>query len=342
MRKILKIAKTALVGAQVVLLAGWVWLGLEKRARAANPAGGRAPVLFEVRKGRSVGAVVTDLREAGVLSKRTPFVLAYDLFFAPRNVKAGEYELPPEGRTLDILERLVEGRIVLHPVTVPEGLTLKETVSRLAAEGFAPLADLEAAAHDTSDIALLDPEANDLEGYLFPETYHFPKGATAADILRRMTSQFREEFDATLRAKAAARRMSVRETVILASLIEKETALPAEQKLVSAVFHNRLARGMKLDCDPTLIYGLTLRGPFEGRLRTKDLKTDTPYNTYLHAGLPPGPICSPGRGSLEAAVEPAEADYLYFVSRNDGSHEFNRSLAEHNRAVRKYHPPIGR
>ena len=135
--------------------------------------------------------------------------------------------------------------------------------------------------------------------------------------------------------------MSVRDVVTLASLIEKETAWAEERKLVSAVFHNRLALGMKLDCDPTVIYGLTLLGPFEGRLRTKDLKTDTPYNTYLHAGLPPGPICSPGRDSLAAALEPAEADYLYFVSRNDGSHEFNRSFADHRRAVRKFQRPPG-
>jgi UPF0755 protein len=341
MRTVLKIGKAALLGAQVVILAGWIWLGLESRARPAGPSAGR-PVPFEARKGKGVGAIATDLRATGVIPKRMPFILAYELFFAPRKVKAGEYELPAGGRAVDILGRLVEGRVVLHPVTIAEGLTLKETLGRLAAAGFGPLADLEAAARDTSDIALLDPDATSLEGYLHPETYHFPKGTPAAEIIRRMTGQFREVFDSSLRARAAARRMSVRDTVILASLIEKETALPAERKLVSAVFHNRLVLGMKLDCDPTVIYGLTLLGPFEGRLRTKDLKTDTPYNTYMHAGLPPGPICSPGRGSLEAAVEPADVEYLYFVSRNDGSHEFNRSLADHSRAVRKYQRPTGR
>ncbi len=333
MTSLLKIAKTALAGAQVLLLGGWVWLALESRAE--GPPAGRV-VVFEVLKGKSVVAIAADLRKSGVIRRRTPLVLAYDLFYAPRNVKAGEYALPAGGRIMDILAALVEGRVVLHPVTIAEGLTEKETFAHLAASGFGRLEDFEAAARDTSDIGLLDPKAESLEGYLYPETYHFPKGTPTAEVLRRMTGQFRDVFDASFRAKAAARRMSVRDVVTLASLIEKETALAGERKLVSAVFHNRLALGMKLDCDPTVIYGLTLLGPFEGRLRTKDLKTDTPYNTYLHAGLPPGPICSVGRDSLAAALEPAEADYLYFVSRNDGSHEFNRSFADHRRAVQKF------
>jgi len=339
MRTVLKIGKAALLGAQLLILAGWVWLALESRPQ--HRAAGR-PVIFEVQKGKGVGAIAADLRASGVIRKRTPFILAYELFYAPRNVKAGEYELPADGRILDILGRLVEGRVVLHPVTIAEGLTENEILGHLAASGFGRLETFEAAARDTADIAFLDPKAADLEGYLYPETYHFPKGATAEEILQRMTGQFREVFDSSFRAGTAARRMSVRDVVTLASLIEKESALPAERKLVSAVFHNRLDLGMKLDCDPTVIYGLTRIGPFEGRLRTKDLKTDTPYNTYLHAGLPPGPICSPGRVSLEAAINPADVDYLYFVSRNDGSHEFSRTLTAHRRAVRKYQQAPGR
>ena len=339
MRTVLKIGKAALAGAQLVVLAGWVWLGLE--SRPLGPAAGKT-VVFEARKGKGVGAIASDLRTGGVIRKRAPFLLAYELFFAPRNVKAGEYELPAEGRILDILGRLVDGRVMLHPVTIAEGLTIKETAVHLAASGFGRVEDFDAAARDTSAIALLDPKAPSLEGYLFPETYRFPKGASVSEILERMTSQFLEVFDASFRARAAGLRMSVRDAVTLASLIEKETALPGERRLVSAVFHNRLRLGMKLDCDPTVSYGLTLLGSFEGRLRTKDLRTDTPYNTYMHAGLPPGPICSPGRVSLEAALEPADADFLYFVSRNDGSHEFNRSFADHSRAVRKYQRPAGR
>ena len=339
MRTVLRIGKAALAGAQIMLVAGWVWLGLESRPVKASPG---KPVVFEARKGSSVGAIASDLRAGGIIRKRAPFVLAYKLFFAPRGVKAGEYELPEDGRVLDILERLVDGRVILHPVTIAEGLTVREAIAHLAASGFGRIEEFEAAARDPAGIALLDPKAADLEGYLFPETYHFPKGASATEVLGRMTDQFREVFDASLRARASALGMGVRDAVTLASLIEEETARPEERKLVSAVFHNRLRLGMKLDCDPTVIYGLSLLGPFEGRLRRKDLRTDTPYNTYMHAGLPPGPICSPGRASLEASLAPADADYLYFVSRNDGSHEFSRSLAEHSLAVRKYQRPAGR
>jgi UPF0755 protein len=333
MRIALRIAKAVLIVAQIVMLGGWTWLGFE--ALAPRSVEG-PPVLFEAGKGRGVGALAADLKALGIIRKRTPFLLAYEMFFAPKNVKAGEYELAKGARALDILARLVDGRVVLHPVTIAEGLTARETFARLSAAGFGRPEDFEAAARDTGDISLLDPNAKSLEGYLYPETYHFEKGATAAEILRRMTEQFREVFDASLRARAREQGMSVHDVVTLASLIEKETARPAERRLVSAVFHNRLARGMKLECDPTVIYGLSLLGQHEGRLRTKDLRTDSPYNTYMHPGLPPGPICNPGRPALEAAVDPADADYLFFVSRNDGSHEFSLTLAEHLRAVRKF------
>ena len=333
MRIGIRLGKAALFAAQLAMLSGWAWLAFE--SRASRSAEG-PPVLFEAGKGKSVGAIADDLKAQGIIRKRTPFLLAYELFFAPRNVKAGEYELAKGSRALDILARLVDGRVVLHPVTIAEGLTAKETFARLAAAGFGRLEDFEAAARDAADIALLDPKAAGLEGYLYPETYHFAKGATAGEILLRMTGEFREVFDASLRARAAGLGMSVRDAVTLASLIEKETARPEERRLVSAVFHNRLARGMRLECDPTVIYGLSLLGRYEGRLRTRDLRTDTPYNTYMHAGLPPGPICNPGRSSLEAALDPADADYLFFVSRNDGSHEFSRTLGDHSRAVRKF------
>jgi UPF0755 protein len=151
-----------------------------------------------------------------------------------------------------------------------------------------------------------------------------------------MISQFRKVFSETWLQRADAIGMTVREIVILASLIEKETSLPEERSLISGVFHNRLRIGMKLDCDPTIIYILKEEGRYDGRLRTKDLRLDTPYNTYLYGGLPPGPIANPGRDSLEAALYPAEVDYLYFVSKNDGSHHFSQSFREHQNAVNKY------
>ncbi|MDP2913968.1 MAG: endolytic transglycosylase MltG [Candidatus Aminicenantes bacterium] len=333
MRTFLKIAKSALIGVQVLVLGGWIWFYLES---GTVPGAGSGTVLFEVEKGKGVRAIAEALTAAKILSKRTPFVLGYDLFFAPRSIKAGEYQLPSTGPAGAVLDILINGRVYLHPVTVPEGLTGPEIFAIFSAAGFGGSEEFEAAFGVTDDIALWDPQAADVEGYLFPETYHLPKSISAKDILQTMIGQFKEVFGENGRRRAAELHMTVREVVILASLIEKETARPDEKRLVSAVFHNRLRLGMKLDCDPTIIYALKLEGPFEGRLRTKDLKYDSPYNTYLHPGLPPGPIANPGRASLEAALRPAEAEYLYFVARNDGSHQFSRTLAEHRLAVKKY------
>lgn len=333
MRIFLKIAEAVLIGVQVLALGGWIWLYLESREA---PRAASGTVLFEVEKGKSVGAIGEALAAGQILRKKTPFVIGYDLFFAPQSVKAGEYRLPAEGSPREILDILMKGRIYLHPVTVAEGLTGREIFAVFTAAGFGSDADFRTAFGAVDDIALWDPQAADQEGYLFPETYHLPKGISAKDIFLNMTGQFKEVFGESGRRRAAELHMTVRQIVILASLIEKETALPDEKPLVSAVFHNRLRLGMKLDCDPTIIYALKLKGPFEGRLRTKDLKYDSPYNTYLYGGLPPGPIANPGRASLEAALHPSDADYLYFVAKNDGGHQFSRTLAEHRQAVKKY------
>ncbi|MBM3309876.1 MAG: endolytic transglycosylase MltG [Candidatus Aminicenantes bacterium] len=327
--------KAALWTAQLLILGGWVWLFLESRAPrpSPRPAG---PAVFEIERGWTVRTVADELKSRGLIRKTTPFVLFYEFFHAPRSLKAGEYELPAGARTREILGLFVGGRIRLHPLTVPEGLTGAETAEVFAAAGFETREAFLSAFAATETVALLDPRAADLEGYLFPETYHFSKGTTAAEAVERMTSQFKSVFSPAWRRRAAELSLDVREVVTLASLIEKETASPEEKPLVSAVFHNRLKLGMKLDCDPTVIYALKKLGPWNGRLRTKDLKLDSPYNTYLYPGLPPGPICNPGRASLEAALHPSEADYLYFVSRNDGTHVFSRTLREHATAVLQY------
>ena len=334
MRAIIKIAKAALLGAQVLMLAGWVWLYWESRSAGTTEPG---TVLFEVEKGKGVRAIADALSAGKILPKKTPFLLRYKLFFAPQSIKAGEYRIPKTGSARDVLDVLIKGKIYLHPVTIAEGLTGKEIAGVFIAAGFGRSDEFAAALRETDDIALWDPKAGDLEGYLFPETYLLPKGIQEREILRRMTAQFKDVFGEKGRRRAEEMKMTVRETVILASLIEKETSLPDEKRLVSAVFHNRMKIGMKLDCDPTIIYALRQKGPFEGRLRTKDLKFDSPYNTYLHPGFPPGPIANPGRESLEAALNPASADFLYFVSKNDGSHHFSRTFVEHQIAVRKYH-----
>src|SRR6185295_7487598 len=192
------------------------------------------------------------------------------------------------------------------------------------------------AAKHPAPIRDLDPAAQDLEGYLFPETYSLPRRTDAPTLVRLMVAAFNRAFTPELRAAAAARNRSVRQAVTLASIVEKETARADERPTVAAVYGNRLRIGMALQCDPTVIYALQRAGAYTGNLRHDDLSFDSPYNTYRYPGLPPGPIASPGRASLEAAVHPAAADYLYFVSRNDGSHEFARTLEEHNRNVQKW------
>jgi UPF0755 protein len=202
--------------------------------------------------------------------------------------------------------------------------------------GFGTAESFLTASRNPAPIAELDPVANDLEGYLFPDTYALPRRSDAARVVASMVSRFREVLTPEVRKIAEARGLSVRQLVTLASIVEKETGRPDERPVIAAVYSNRLAIGMGLQCDPTVIYALQRAGRFDGNLRRDDLAFDSPYNTYRYRGLPPGPIAAPGRASLEAAARPAEAEYLYFVSRNDGSHEFARTLAEHNRNVQKY------
>jgi UPF0755 protein len=201
---------------------------------------------------------------------------------------------------------------------------------------FIDTSDFLAASENTGLISDVDPDAINLEGYLFPETYHFPKNTPVKKIVEAMVLQFRSVFNEEWRSRAEELGMTVRDVVILASLIEKETSKPEERELISAVFHNRLRIRMKLDCDPTIIYALKEKEGFNGSLRKKDLKLDSPYNTYLYRGLPPGPIANPGKGSLRAALFPADNNFIYFVSKNDGSHYFSSSFREHQNAVNRY------
>ena len=221
-------------------------------------------------------------------------------------------------------------------VTFPEGLTIADMSKIFESHGIGTAASFVEAAKDAALVHDLDPAAKDLEGYLFPETYALSRHTDAPKLIKLMVSRFDHVFTPELRQAAAARNLTVRQAVTLASIVEKETARPEERPLVAAVYTTRLRIGMPLQCDPTVIYALTKRGGYSGNIHKDDLSIDSPYNTYRYPGLPPGPIASPGRASLEAAVHPADADYLYFVSRNDGSHEFARTLDEHNRNVHKY------
>jgi len=330
-RRVLK-ACAVLFAAAALLFAVWLYREYRRPRTLAS-----AQIIFEVEKGKSLKAIALDLKARGILQgSLLPFLAGYELFFPSQKIKAGEYAFLSPQSARQVLETLIKGKVYLHPVTVPEGLTgteIFEIVRSLSAEDRDRF---RAAFRETDAVAAWDGRAENLEGYLFPETYHFPKGVSARDIIQAMVDQFKAVFDGRMQARAREIGMGIRDAVILASLIEKETSLPEEKKLISAVFHNRLKLGMKLDCDPTIIYGLKLEGGYNGRLRTRDLTWDSPYNTYLHAGLPPGPICNPGRESLEAALHPAPENYLYFVSKNDGSHHFSRTYAEHLMAVRAF------
>jgi UPF0755 protein len=329
----LRIAKTVFSLAIIVFFAILLWVAVELY-RPLNVPGGKA--VFEVGKGMGANSVARALKERGFIRASLPFVANYRLFFHPRKIKAGEYELTAPLREKDILDMLVKGRVMLHSVTVPEGLMAQEIlplVSPLLADGEA---GFEAAVRDARTIAAIDNLAADLEGYLFPETYSFSRGVPAEEVVQAMVHEFEKVFGEAWRVRARELRLTVRQAVSLASLIEKETSIPDERRLVAAVFHNRLRIGMKLDCDPTVIYALKVKGTYTGRLSKKDMSFESPYNTYLHAGLPPGPICNPGREALEAALQPAAEPYLYFVAKNDGSHHFSRNFSEHAAAVRRY------
>jgi UPF0755 protein len=251
-------------------------------------------------------------------------------------LKAGEYAIAIPDSPKNILHILTEGTVYLHSITIPEGLIIQEIAELLDRDNFADRSDFMMETENASLISALDPDAKNLEGYLFPETYRFAKGATAEEIVAAMVFQFRKVFAHEWIERAEDLGLSIRDVVILASLIEKETSQEDEKKIVSSVFHNRLKIGMKLDCDPTIIYVLKIEGKFKGRLLTRDLKFDSPFNTYIYSGLPPGPIANPGRRSIEAALYPADEKFLYFVSKNDGSHHFSRTFREHQNAVNKY------
>lgn len=322
-----------LLAANILLFWLASWFAFEAQVRPVNL---REPVFFEVTKGKGMRAVSRGLAQAGLIRSRGAFLAAYSLFYHPRGPKAGEYRFESLVRMSGLLQALTEGRVYLHPVTVPEGLMGREIASLLEEKGVVSAGDFLPVFNRTELVSAWDPQAADLEGYLFPETYHFTKSSDPDEVAARMVGQFRSVFGAGLRRRAEEMGWTVREVVILASLIEKETSRPEERELVSAVFHNRLRIGMKLDCDPTIIYALKREGAFDGDLKYRDMRLDSPYNTYIYRGLPPGPICSPGRASLEAALSPAPEPFLFFVSKNDGSHHFSLNYREHREAVRRY------
>ncbi len=329
LKKLVIIACLILVG----IGAAAAYLAYDLRRYAGRPAGPPSEQVLTIPPGQSFAATLADLEDAGLIRHPLRFRLLARIGDHDRRIQAGEYLLSPAMTPKQILTHLSEGRVHLIRLTIPEGETAAQIAARSEAAGLASRETFMAAATDPAFLKTLDIPAKDAEGYLFPETYRFPRRTTAQEMIQTMVREFRKVFVSEWNARAGALGMTVHEVVTLASIIEKETGAPAERPVIASVFHNRLKRNMRLQSDPTVIYGLN---EFDGNLTRRHLETPTPYNTYTQGGLPPGPIANPGRASLEAALFPAETRYLYFVSQNDGSHHFSKTLAEHNRAVRKY------
>lgn len=310
--------------------AAW-WL----RGRALVPYRGYAAAeqFVEVPAGTGPRAIGAALASAGVVESPLTFRVALWLTGRARELKAGEYRFTAPASAVDVVTMIANGAIYTRPVTFREGLTVAEMADVYAESGLGTREAFLAASRDVSLISDLDSEARDLEGYLFPDTYPVPRRTPAPALVAQMVRGFRAALPPPLIAKAAADGLTVRQVVTLAALVEKETAQDAERPLVAAVYRNRHRIGMGMQADPTVIYALQQAGKWDGNLSRDDLQFDSPYNTYRYGGLPPGPIAAPGRRALEATVSPADVNYLYFVSRNDGTHVFATTLAEHNRNV---------
>lgn len=312
--------------------ARWLDARLDRPYLAAT--GGAVEV--KIAPGMTARQLARELEAAGVVADARELVGW--LWWTDRagDVQAGEYHFDVPVSVREVATIVTEGRVRLYPVTLPEGSNLWQAASAIAAAGFGTE---ERSLESMTRVALiedLDAEATNLEGYLFPETYLVPAGTTVDTIVELMVDAFRASWTPSRAAQARALDWSVRQVVTLASLIEAETPSATERGVVSAVFHNRLERGMLLQTDPTVLYARWLAGKDGRTIYMSDLQRDSPYNTYLYPGLPAGPIGSPRDASIEAALNPSESDFLYFVSRNDGTHAFSRTLREHNAFVNQY------
>jgi UPF0755 protein len=356
-----------LVGA--LTAGGWLAWGL------LTPTSPPGQTFVLLHPGYSTRRIATELKSAGVIRSKTAFVFWYYFHGHRRSLKAGEYLFDKAANIIDIQKRLRRGDVYVHTVVVPEGFTMFDIARAIEAAGLGPAEDfVKVAQSDTALIADIAPTAHSLEGYLFPETYEFTRMMTTQDMAAAMVCQFRvvaqrigliaeaqgeggssapsqsassghlcgfmsiqirdsnDKSNPSLREAAT----ELERTVILASIVEKETAVPEERPMVASVYYNRLARKIALDADPSIIYAELLAGTYQGALHHADMQFKSPYNTYRYAGLPPGPIGNPGKSALEAAMHPAQTDYYYFVADAQGHHRFARTMEEHNRNVLAY------
>jgi len=288
-----------------------------------------------LRPGYSTRRIATELQTAGVIRSRLAFVL-WHRFHRKQSLKAGEYLFGKTARTVDVFGRLVRGDIYVHTVVIPEGYTMFDIAQAVQDAGLGSSQEfLEVAKSDVGLISDVAPEAKTLEGYLFPNTYEFTRTQSMKDIVAVMVKQFRQVAEQIGLTTDLQKKDDLQKTVTMASIVEKETAVPEERAVVASVYYNRLVRHIALQADPSVIYAELLDGRYSGALHHSDMQFQSAYNTYTHSGLPPGPIGNPGRSALEAAMHPAQTDYYYFVSDGNGHHRFSRSLEEHNQNVAK-------
>ena len=320
----------------LLLIAGgagaWLYAGLGRPYKGYTAA----EQFVEIPQGSGSAVIARRLADAGVVEDVNRFRLALWVSGSGRRLQAGEYRFDRPMSPREVVDKIARGDVHGHPITFREGLTIRQMAALYESKGIGEARAFIAAARRAELVRELDPAAKDLEGYLFPDTYAVPRRSDADQLIARMVAGFTRSLTPDIVERAAARGLSVRQLVTLASIVEKETGAASERPLVAAVYSNRLKIGMGLQCDPTVIYALERAGRFDGNLTREDLQFDSPYNTYRYAGLPPGPIASPGRASLEAAAAPASVPYLYFVSKNDGSHAFAETLDEHNRNLHEY------
>ena len=287
-----------------------------------------------LRPGYSTRRIAAELEAVGVIRSRLGFILWHRIH-RKQSLKAGEYLFDKTATTLDVHDRLVHGDIYVHTVVIPEGFTMFDIAQAVQDAGLGSSQEFLAVAQSNTElISDLAPEAKSLEGYLFPNTYEFTKTQSMKDIAAAMVKQFRQVAE-QIGLTAKGQNTDVQKVVTMASIIEKETAIPEERTIVASVYYNRLARNIALQADPSVIYAELLNGNYGGALHHSDMRFQSAYNTYTHPGLPPGPIGNPGRNSLEAALHPALTDYFYFVSDGNGHHRFSRNLEEHNQNVAK-------
>ena len=298
---------------------------------ASRGASGDVTVLFET--GTPTSAIFRRLEKEGVVEDARLAEIYYRVHRRATTLQAGEYRFTRPMPIDEVINRMGRGDVVKHSIVVPEGLTAQETFELFWKRGFGGPEAFREAMRATELLPGHTPGVSDLEGFLFPDTYVVTRSTSASQIVDSMVAQFRKNFTPEMRSQAQALGLSLRQAVTLASIVEKESALPQEGRLIAGVYLNRLRRGMRLQADPTIVYAMKQEGNWRGILYRSDYGYDSPYNTYLYAGLPPGPICNPGRGALRAAVNPTRTDYLYFVADQGGGHTFSRTFEEHRDAI---------